>query len=110
MVGNKFNNDGHIQCWVGKQTTPLTTAPLNENTIASQFILAQTDSQKDSGETELAQTKAHNRLGRFSDLPAEDRIMLAQTINESNLSWTADAYLDMDSDGLSLAQTSSTTE
>ena len=46
-------------------------------------------------------------MGSYTELPVEERIQLAQTINEANLTWTASAYLDDESDGLELAQTGS---
>jgi hypothetical protein len=116
MVGAKLGNtDKRVQCWVGKQTAAMTRQAPEESHGLSPTILAQTGSSSssassstDSAEvaTELAQTK--NRLGNLKDLPVEERIILAQTINESDLSWTADPYLDTPVEGaLSLAQTSS---
>lgn len=70
-------------------------------------MLAQTGSSSKSEELELAQTKAHNRLGNYKDVPVEERIMLAQAINDAGYSWKASAYVDSPADGLTLAQTSS---
>ena len=51
--------------------------------------------------------ETHTRLGSFNELSAEERIQLAQTINEAGLTWHADPYLDDSSDALALAQVSS---
>ena len=51
--------------------------------------------------------KARVRLGSFDELSAEDRISIAEAINEAGLSWNADAYLDEDDDELSLGQVGS---
>ena len=51
-------------------------------------------------------------MGSFSDMPEEERILLAQTINDADLMWTADPYLtsaQTSSDELNLAQTGATT-
>ena len=75
--------------------------------LAAPLILAQTGaSVEGEGEAE-SETMTHNRLGSFSDIPEEDRILLAQTINEAGLTWTADPYLSsaVTSDELNLAQT-----
>jgi len=41
-------------------------------------------------------------------MPEEERIKLAQTINEADLTWTADPYINFDSgEGLMFAQTES---
>jgi len=41
----------------------------------------------------------------FSDMSEEDRILLAQTINEADLTWTADPYLSTPSEEMNFAQT-----
>ena len=114
MVGVKFNKDSMIQCWVGYQTQPLTTTKATENSLTSPLILAQTDAETDTdAETELeSETHAFGgRLGFFQDMPEEERVALAQTINESGLSWEADPYLETseNADFIGLAQTSSET-
>ena len=51
--------------------------------------------------------ETHTRLGSFNELSAEERIQLAQTINEAGLTWHADPYLDETNDELALAQVGS---
>ena len=96
MVGLKFNEDKMIQCWVGYQTEPMIEqrGKPEQTELASPLILAQTDA---SNQAELANettVETHTRLGSFNELSAEERIVLAQTINAAGLTWHADPYLD----------------
>lgn len=65
--------------------------------------------------TNLADVHIDSRLGSFSEMPAAERILLAQTINEAGLTWTADPYLSTEemsqtSSEMDFAQTGSETE
>lgn len=77
--------------------------------MAAPLILAQTSSQKSDAKV-LAQTESHTRLGNYLDVSESDRILLAQTINDAGLTWTADPYIQSKSDSLFLAQTSTSAE
>ena len=113
MVGVKLGNDKMLQCWVGYQTEADNPKKPTQTKLAAPSIFAQTSSETEevADAPLLAQTEAyteiHARLGSYTELPVEERIKLAQTINEANLTWTASAYLDDESDGLELAQTGS---
>ena len=104
MVGVKFNSeDQMIQCWVGYQTEALVEGKPEQTELASPLVLAQTDAMADT------ESETHARLGSFAELSAEERILLAQTINDAGLTWNADPYLDLyeiDEDDMVAAQTS----
>lgn len=80
MVGVKFNEDKMLQCWVGYQTAPLTEQKPQQTDLVSPLILAQTGAE-DNAEVPLnlaqAKTETMGRLGSFSDMPEEERILLA---------------------------------
>lgn len=106
MVGIKFNSDQMIQCWVGYQTKAATQEKPEESELASLFILAQTAAELEV-ETD-ASTQYQGTLGHFMDMPESERLNLAQTINEADLSYKASAYIggfDAPSGELGLAQT-----
>ena len=100
MVGVKFNHDKMVQCWVGYQTEGLTDMKAHETELAAQLILAQTNSEVDTEtdaavETKVEVGKGMQRLGRYSELSDAQRTLLAQTINESDLTWKADPYISI---------------
>ena len=72
----------------------------HETELAAQLILAQTDSEVDTEtdaatETKVEVGKGMQRLGRYSELSDDQRTLLAQTINEADLTWKADPYISI---------------
>lgn len=101
MVGVKLVHGEGIECWVGKQTSPATTKVAYEEHDFSALILAQTSATVETETAGLIDLMNENqgftkRLGSFSDIPESTRKILAQTINESNLTWKADPYIQDD--------------
>ena len=98
MIGVKNTESKYTQCWFGKQSKALVDVVATENDMAAQFVLAQTTASSSTkmlvsdDATKLAQTKV--RAGNnFGDMSEADRTLLAQTINQANLGWTASPYL-----------------